>query len=69
MWKKNLLIKLFDTTELLNAIKTNNSTLLDQVKELENELSFVREQLGTSSSSNFEDILSVQKSFSDKKLV
>jgi len=67
--KKNLLVKLFDTTELLNAIKTNNSTLLDQVKELENELSFVREQLGTSSSSNLKDMLSVQKSFSDRKLV
>ena len=65
--KKNLLVKLFDTTELLNAIKTNNSTLLDQVKELENELSFVREQLGTSSNSNLEDMLSVQKSFSNKK--
>ena len=42
--KKNLLIKLFDATELLNNVKTENMLLLDKVKNLELELSVAREQ-------------------------
>ena len=30
--KKNLLVKLFDTNELLNNVKTENMLLLDKVK-------------------------------------
>ena len=37
--KKNLLIKLFDTNELLNNVKTENMLLLDKVKTLELDLS------------------------------
>ena len=42
--KKNLLVKLFDANELLNNVKTENMLLLDKVKNLELELSVVREQ-------------------------
>ena len=36
--KKNLLLKLFDTNELLDKVKTENMLLLDKVKNLELEL-------------------------------
>ena len=42
--KKNLLVKLFDTIELLNNVKTKNMLLLDKVKNLELELSAARNQ-------------------------
>ena len=41
--KKNLLVKLFDTNEMLNNVKTENMLLLDKVKTLELELSVARE--------------------------
>ena len=59
--KKNLLIKLFDANELLNNVKTENMLLLDKVKLLELDLSVAR-----SASSKFDQMLSVQKSPSDK---
>ena len=59
--KKNLLVKLFDTNELLNNVKTENMLLLDKVKSLELDLSIAR-----SASSKLDQILSVQKSPSDK---
>ena len=37
--KKNLLVKLFDTNELLNNVKTKNILLLGKVKSLELDLS------------------------------
>ena len=37
--KKILLVKLFDATELLNNVKTENMLLLDKIKNLEYELS------------------------------
>ena len=40
--KKNLLVKLFDTNELLNNVKTENMLLLDKVKSLELDLSVAR---------------------------
>ena len=40
--KKNLLVKLFDTNELLNNVKTENMLLLDKVKSLELDLSIAR---------------------------
>ena len=40
--KKNLLVKLFDTNELLNNVKTKNILLLDKVKSLELDLSVAR---------------------------
>ena len=41
--KKNLLLKLFDTYELLNNVKTENMFLLDKVKNLELELFVARD--------------------------
>ena len=64
--KKILLLKLFDTNELLNNVKTENMLLLDKVKNLELELSVAREQTIGSASSKLNHMLSVQKSPSDK---
>ena len=64
--KKNLLVKLFDATELLNNVKTENMLLLDKVKNLEHELSIAREQSNRSASSKLDHMLSVQKSPFDK---
>ena len=59
--KKNLLVKLFDANDLLNNVKTENMLLLNKIKSLELDLSVVR-----SVSSKLDQILSVQKSHSDK---
>ena len=59
--KKNLLVKLFDSNELLNNVKTENMLLLDKVKSLELDLSVAR-----SASSKLDQMLNVQKSSSDK---
>ena len=59
--KKNLLVKLFDANKLLNNVKTENMLLLDKVKSLELDLSIAR-----SASSKLDQMLSVQKSPSDK---
>ena len=64
--KKNLLVKLFDTNELLNNVKTENMFLLDKVKNLELELSVTKEQTNRFASSKLDHMLSVQKSPSDK---
>ena len=64
--KKNLLVKLFDATELLNNVKTKNMLLLDKVKSLEHELSIARKQSNRSASFKLDHMLSVQKSPSDK---
>ena len=59
--KKNLLVKLFDANELLKNVKTENILLLDKVKSLELDL-FVAK----SASSKLDQMLSIQKSPSDK---
>ena len=59
--KKNFLVKLFDANELLNNVKTENMLLLDKVKSLELDLSAAR-----FISSKLDQMLSVQKSPSDK---
>ena len=64
--KKNLLLKLFDTNELLDKVKTENMLLLDKVKNLELELSVVREQTNRTTSFKLEHMLSIQKSSLDK---
>ena len=64
--KKNLLVKLFDATELLNNVKTKNMLLFDKVKNLELELFVAREQTNRSASFKLDHMLSVQKSHSDK---
>ena len=57
--KKILLVKLFDATELLNNVKTENMLLLDKVKNLEHELSVAREQSNRLASSKLDHMLSV----------
>ena len=57
--KKNLLVKLFNTTKLLNNVKTKNMLLIDKVKNLEHELSVAREQSNRSASSKLDHMLSV----------
>ena len=64
--QKNLLVNLFDATELLNNVKTENMLLLEKVKNLEHELSFAREQTDRSTSSKLDHMLSVKKSPSNK---
>ena len=59
--KKNLLVKLFDANELLNNVKTATMLLLDKVKYLELDLCVAR-----SASSKLDQMLSVQKSPSNK---
>ena len=64
--KKNILIKLFDTNELLNAIKIENMSLVEKIKKLETDLSVTREQLDRSSCTKLDEMLGAQKSPSDK---
>ena len=64
--KKNLLLNLLDTNELVNKVKTKNMMLLDKIKNLELELSIIREQTNRSASSKLDHMLSVQKSLLDK---
>ena len=59
--KKNFLVKLFDATELLNNVKTENMLLLNKIKSLELDLFIAR-----STSSKLDQMLSVQKSPSNK---
>ena len=56
-----MLVKLFNANELLNNVKTENMLLLDKVKSLKLDLSVAR-----SVSSKLDQMLSVQKSHSDK---
>ena len=56
-----MLVKLFDANELLNNLKTENMLFLDKVKSLELDLSVAK-----SASSKLDQMLSVQKSPSDK---
>ena len=64
--KKNLLVKLFDANELLNFVKIENMPLLEKVKSLELELSVAREQIYRTSTFKLDEMLHVQKYFSDK---
>ena len=59
-------MKLFDTNELLDKVKTENILLLDKVKNLELELYVAREQTNRTASFKLEHMLSIQKSPLDK---
>ena len=52
--KKNLLVNLFDATVFLNNVKIENMLFLENVKNLEHELSVAREQTNRSASSKFD---------------
>ena len=64
--KKNLLLNLLNANELVNKVKTENTMFLDKIKNLELELSIVREQTNRSASSKLDHMLSVQKYPLDK---
>ena len=64
--KKNLLVKLFDASELIIVVKFENMSLIERVKSLEFELFVAREQLDRTSTSKLDNMLNVQKSASDK---
>ena len=64
--KKNLLLNLLDTNEMVNKVKIENMMLLDRIKNLELELSIAREQTKRSASSKFNHMLIIQKSLLDK---
>ena len=57
--KKNLLLKLLDANNLIDKVKTENMMLLDKIKNLELELSVIREQTNRSASSKLDHMLSV----------
>ena len=63
---KNLLLKLFHATKLLNSVKIENMSLLEKVKSLELELFVAREQIDRTSTSKLDEMLHVQKFVSDK---
>ena len=60
------MVKLFDANELITVVKIENMSLIEKVKSLESELLVTREQIGRTSSSKLDNMLSVQKSASDK---
>ena len=64
--KRNLLVKLFDANGLITSVKIENISLIEKVKSFESELSIAREQLDRTSTSKLDNMLNVQKSFSDK---
>ena len=64
--KKNSLVKLFDSNELITFIKIENMSLFEKVKSLDSELYVAREQLDRSSTSKLDNKLNVQKSSFDK---
>ena len=64
--KKNLLVKLFDSNELITSVKIKNMSLIEKVKSLEFELSIAREKIDWTSTSKLDNMLNVQKSTSDK---
>ena len=64
--KKSILVKPFDANELINAIKIETMSLIEKLKSLETKLHVAREQLDRTSSSKLDNMLSVQKSSSDK---
>ena len=59
--KKILLVKLFDTNDLLNNVKIENMLLLEQVKNLEHELFVAREQTEWFASSKLDHIAKCSK--------
>ena len=57
--KKNLLLKLLNANNLIDKVKTENIVLLDKIKNLELELSVIREQTNRFTNSKLDHMLSV----------
>ena len=64
--KKDLLLKLINVNTLIDKVRTENMLLLDKIKNLELELSVVREQTNRGASFKLDHMLRVQKSPLDK---
>ena len=60
------MVKLFDANELITSVKIENMSLIEKVKTLESELSIARDQLDRTSTYKLDNMLNVQKSFSNK---
>ena len=60
------MVKLFDANELINAVKIENMSWIEKVKSLETKLHVAREQIDRTSSSKLDNMLSAQKSSSNK---
>ena len=64
--KVDLLVKLDETIRLVETLVVENASLEEKVKNLEVELSQVRTQIKRMSSAKLDEVLSAQKSSSDK---
>ena len=64
--KKDLLLKLINVNTFIDKVRTENMLLLDKIKNLELELSVVREQTNRGASFKLDHMLRVQKSPLDK---
>ena len=64
--KANLLVKLDETTRLVETLVVENTSLEEKVKNLEVELSQARTQIKRMSSAKLDEVLSAQKPISDK---
>ena len=64
--KAELLVKLDETTRLVEILVVENTSLDEKVKNLEVELSQTRTQIERMSSAKLDEVLSAQKSSSDK---
>ena len=60
------MVKLFDANELITSVKIENMSLIEKVKTLESKLSIARDQLDRTSTYKLDNMLNVQKSFSNK---
>ena len=64
--KADLLVKLSETTRLVETLVVENTLLEEKGKNLEVELSQARTQIKRMSSAKLDEVLSAQKSSSDK---
>ena len=64
--KADLLVKLDKTTRLVETLVLENTSLEEKVKNLKVELSQAKTQIDRMSSAKLDEVLSVQKSISDK---
>ena len=64
--KDDMLVKLDETTRLVETLVVENTSLEEKVKNLEDEFSQARTQIERMSSANLDEVLSAQKPSSDK---
>ena len=66
MEKADLLVKLYETSRLVETLIVENTSLEEKVKNLEVELSQARTQIERMSSAKLDEVLSAKKPSSDK---